>query len=84
MKAVGSHVVIEKLKTQTTASGVALPSVAKKNRQKGKIISVGDEVYEPETLESKTVIYTQNPDFLMYEDDDYAIVDNEGVLAIIE
>ena len=93
LKPIGDKVIIEVLEAEgKTPGGIVLPDTAKEKPQEGKVIAVGDG----KTLPSgKTVPLTVKPgDKILFgeysgseiklEDNEYLIVNEDDILAILK
>ena len=93
LKPIGDKVIIEVLEAQEkTAGGIVVPDAAKEKPQEGKVIAVGDGKVLPS---GKTVPLTVKPgDRILFgkytgseikvEENEYLIVNEDGILAILK
>ncbi len=75
---------------ETTKGGIVLPDTAKEKPQKGKVVAVGSgKVKDGETIplevkEGDVVIYEKfGPSEIKVEDEEYLIIKEEDILAIV-
>ena len=82
------RVIIKQAEAETTtASGIIIPDTAQEKPQKGKVIAVGKGTKEnPITVKSgDTVLYGKYAGTeLKYEQEDYLIMKESDILAIIK
>ena len=88
IKPLGNRVVIKRLEAEEkTASGIVLPGQAKEKPQMAEIIAVGRGT-EDEKMEVKTgdtVIFSQYAGTeIKYQGEEYTILTQKDVLAIVE
>lgn len=88
IKPLGNRVVIKRLEAEEkTASGIVLPGQAKEKPQMAEIIAVGPGT-EDEKMELKvgdTVIFSQYAGTeIKYQGEEYTILTQKDVLAIVE
>jgi chaperonin GroES len=93
LKPLGDRIVIRQLEAQEkTKSGLVLPDSAKEKPQEGKVLAVGSgKVLEDGTVKSLEV---KNGDKVLYgkysgtevriQDEDYVILREDDVLAIVQ
>jgi len=93
IKPISDHVLIEPIKgEEKSKGGILLPQTAEKERpEQGKIIAVGpgkkDETGKIIPMEVKPgdmVIFTNGPNEIKIDDQEYLIAKEEDILAIIE
>lgn len=87
IRPLGTRVVIEAVEAeQKTASGIIIPDSAKEKPQQGKVVAVGKGT-EDEPMEVKvgdTVMYGKySGTELQYEGNDYLIMSQSDILAIV-
>ena len=86
IKPLGENVLVKAVKEQAkTKSGLILPETASADRpQEGKVIAVGDsEKIKVKT--GQTVIFAKySGSEIKIEEEDYIILKNEDVLAVVE
>ncbi len=87
IKPLGTRVLIEAIEAeQKTASGIIIPDSAKEKPQQGRVIAVGKGT-EEEPMEVKVgdlVMYGKySGTELQYEGNDYLIMNQSDILAII-
>lgn len=76
---------------ETTKSGIVLPDTAKEKPQRGKVVAVGSgkikdgKVIPLEVKEGDIVIYEKyGPNEIKVDGEEYLIIKEEDILAIIE
>jgi len=94
IKPIGGNILVQAIEEEEkTASGIVLPdTVSKEKKQKGKVIALGtgnlDENGKKVPFNVKkndVVIYKKfGPDEIEIEDEEYLIMDESDILAIIE
>tara|TARA_B100000767_G_C19375622_1_gene373729 strand:+ start:252 stop:533 length:282 start_codon:yes stop_codon:yes gene_type:complete len=88
IKPLGNNVILQQAKAETkTASGIIIPDTAQEKPQKGHVLAVGSggKDYKMTVKVGNTVLYSKYAGSeLSYEGDDYLIVKESDILAIIE
>lgn len=92
IKPLGDRVVIELVEQEdTTASGIVLPGSAQEKPQEGKVIAVGSgavidgKKVELEVKEDDRIIFSKFAGTeVKYDGNDYLILREEDILAVIE
>ena len=88
IKPLGNNVILQQAKAETkTASGIIIPDTAQEKPQKGHVLAVGSGTkdYKMTVKVGNTVLYGKYAGSeLNYGGDDYLIVKESDILAIIE
>lgn len=92
VKPLGDKVLVKPLEVEeATKSGIVLPDTAKEKPQRGKVIAVGSgkikdgKLVPLEVKEGDVIIYEQyGPNEIKIEGEEYLIIKEEDILAIIE
>ena len=94
IKPLGDRVVIKGLESEeeTTDAGIVIPDSAKEEPQQGEVVAVGEgrkledgELVEPQVSEGDKVIYAKYAgDEIEHEGEEYLIVSEKDILAIVE
>jgi chaperonin GroES len=94
IKPLADRVVIKSVEPEeeTTESGIVIPDSAKEKPQQGEVVAVGEgkrldngEVAKPEVDEGDVVIYSKYAgDEVEHEGEEYLIVSEQDILAIVE
>jgi chaperonin GroES len=88
IKPLGCNVILQQAKAETTtASGIIIPDTAQEKPQKGHVLAVGSGTkdHKMSVKVGNTVLYSKYAGSeLNYEGDDYLIVKESDILAIIE
>jgi len=91
LKPLGDRVVLKVLKNQTkTASGIMLPSSATEDKgmKRGEVVAVGpgkknDGKNEKMTLKAKDIVLFQWGDDISFEGEDFVILRESEIIALI-
>lgn len=84
---VGDNILVEPVQIdEVTAGGIYLPDNARITPDKGKIISVGDTVKNPDVLaEGVTVLFRKNSGHdVSYKNKEYVILPVKEIIGIIK
>ncbi|WP_079906344.1 MULTISPECIES: co-chaperone GroES [unclassified Carboxydocella] len=93
IKPLGDRIVIKPLASEeVTASGIVLPDTAKEKPQEGEVVAVGNgrllengERIAPEVKVGDRVIYSKYAGTeVKYEGEEYLILNERDILAVIE
>jgi chaperonin GroES len=88
IKPLGNNVILQQAKAETTtASGIIIPDTAQEKPQKGHVLAVGSGTkdHKMSVKVGNTVLYSKYAGSeLNYEGNDYLIVKESDILAIIE
>ncbi len=92
IKCLGDRVLIQVSESEEKAGGIIIPDSAQEKQQKGKVVSVGpgnrDEKGQHMALEVKegdTVLYSKySGTEVTYKDEEYLIVKESDILAIVD
>jgi|TARA_B100000768_G_scaffold8512_1_gene8880 chaperonin GroES len=88
IKPLGNNVILKQANAETTtASGIIIPDTAQEKPQKGHVLAVGSGTkdHKMSVKVGDTVLYSKYAGSeLNYEGDDYLIVKESDILAIIE
>ena len=88
IKPLGNNVILQQANAETTtASGIIIPDTAQEKPQKGHVLAVGSGTkdHKMSVKVGDTVLYSKYAGSeLNYEGDDYLIVKESDILAIIE
>ncbi len=94
LKPLGNHVIIKPIKEEkTTKAGIVLPDTAEEEKpERGKVVAVGPgkilgngQRYAFQVKVGDQVIFKKySPDEIKIEDEEYLILDEDDILAIIE
>lgn len=82
----GDRLVIKQVVAEeTTKSGIVLPGQAKEKPQEATVVAVGNAVESDVIKEGDTVIYSKySGNTVKIDDEEYIIVKEEDVLAILK
>ena len=89
---IGDNVVLKRAQNQTVVNGIYLPDSAQKRPNEGKVIAVGGGKLLPDG--NRKPMQTREGDRVLFEDyrstevrvgnNDYLIISEEAIIAIIE
>lgn len=83
LKPLADRVIIKRLEAENkTASGIVLPDTAKEKPEEGEVVEVGKDVKEVKKGD-KVVFSKYSPSEVKQDGEEYLIVKEEDVLAII-
>ncbi|HLM84478.1 MAG TPA: co-chaperone GroES [Candidatus Bathyarchaeia archaeon] len=81
----GENVLIEPMKHDTkTASGIVLPDSSGEKPQEGKVVAVGDDKKIKVKAEQKVIYSKYSGNEVRMGENDYLLVKNEDILAIVK
>jgi chaperonin GroES len=91
LKPLGDNVVVKPLKEETVKGGIIIPDTATEKTEKGEVIAVGTgkllENGQRKAMELKAgdkVLYSYSRKEIKIDGEDYCIVSEEDVLAVIQ
>ena len=86
IKPLGENVLVKPLKADVkTKSGIVLPETASEDRpQEGKVIAVGDDKKIKVKKNQKVIFAKYSGTEIKIDNEEYLIMKNEDILAIIE
>ena len=87
----GDKVLVKQLESEEkTKSGIVLPEIAKEKPQEGKVIAVGSgklidgKIVTLEVKEGDKIIFSGYPNEVKIENEEYLILSESDILAIIK
>lgn len=81
----GENVLIEPAKhDEKTASGIVLPGASEEKPQEGKVIAIGDNKKIKVKAGQKVIYSKYSGNEIKVEDNEYLLVKNEDILAVVK